>query len=101
MAQLSSYGSAHKQGDGLAAGFGIWPRVFLVNGEALRFFLALGLAAATTLEAGPDGTQENSIIKIDPPENNFFSKAIHYQGIPIKSSSEVVDAALFAARDRL
>ena len=72
-----------------------------MNGGAIRFFLALGAAAAMAVEAGPGGTQENAIVKIDPPESGFFSKALAYQGIPIKSSSEVVDAALFAARDRL
>jgi alpha-L-arabinofuranosidase len=72
-----------------------------VNGGAFRFFLALALAAATTMRADPDGAQADGIHKIDPPEKDFFSKVIFYQGIPIKSSNEVVDEALFAARDRL
>lgn len=72
-----------------------------MNGEALRFFLALGVALATSAEAGSDLSQENVIAKIDPPEKDFYSKVIYYRGIPIKSSSEVVDEAVFAARDRL
>ncbi|HUD83329.1 MAG TPA: hypothetical protein VMQ67_07490, partial [Candidatus Saccharimonadales bacterium] len=72
-----------------------------MNGEALRFFLAVGLAALTSAGAASGGTQQDAIVKIDPPENDFFSKAIYFQGIPIKSSKEVVDEALVAARDRL
>ena len=54
-----------------------------------------------TGRAGSGGTQEDAIIKIDPPEMDFFSKSLQYQGIPIKSSGEVADEALFAARGRL
>jgi hypothetical protein len=72
-----------------------------VNCGTRRFFLALSLAAATTAQAGPDRAQESVIVKINPPESGFFSKVIEYQGIPIKSSEEVVDEALLAARDRL
>jgi alpha-N-arabinofuranosidase len=59
------------------------------------------MAAATALWAGPDSTDADAIVKIDPPEQNFFSKEIYYRGIPIKSSKEVVDEALLAARGRL
>ena len=61
----------------------------------------LALAAATTLLADPGGTQENVVTSIDPPEKDFFSKVIYYRGVPIKSSKEVADEALLAARDRL
>jgi alpha-glucosidase len=73
----------------------------LVKGEILRFLLAFGLAAATTAPAGPERPGADAIVKIDPPDKGFFSKLIYYRGIPIKSSVEVVDEALFAARDRL
>jgi alpha-glucosidase len=73
----------------------------LVKGEIPRFFLALGLAAATSAGAGPESARADAIAKIDPPEKDFFSKVIYYRGIPIKSSKEVADEALFAARDRL
>jgi hypothetical protein len=72
-----------------------------VNGEALRFVLALGLAIATTVRADSGGAPEGVISKIDPPEKDLFTKVIYYRGIPIKSSAEVADEALFAARDRL
>jgi len=72
-----------------------------VNGNAVRFLLTLGLAAATTVMAGFESTQDNAIVNIDPPEKDFFSKVIYFQNIPIKSSKEVVDEALLAARDRL
>ena len=72
-----------------------------MKGEALRFFLALGLAGATTVGGGPGRNQEDAITKIAPPEKDFFSKVVYYQGIPIKSSEEVADEALLAARDRL
>jgi len=54
-----------------------------------------------TAGAGPDTAQADAIVKIDPPEKDFFSKVIYYQGIQIKSSKEVADEALFAARTRL
>jgi alpha-N-arabinofuranosidase len=72
-----------------------------VKGKVFRFLLALVFAAATTVVAGFESAQENAIVKMDPPEKDFFSKVIYFRGIPIKSSKEVVDQALFAARDRL
>ena len=72
-----------------------------MKGEILRFFLALGLAAATTAPAGPERPGADAIVKIDPPEKGFFCKETYYRGIPIKSSKEVVDEALVAARGRL
>jgi alpha-L-arabinofuranosidase len=72
-----------------------------VNGETLRFFQALALVVAITVGADAGNTQVDAIAKIDPPEEDFFSKAVYYRGIPIKSSKEVVDEALLAARDRL
>jgi hypothetical protein len=47
------------------------------------------------------GQSAETIQAITPPESGFFSRVFYYRGIPIKSSSEVEDAALFAARDRL
>jgi hypothetical protein len=48
-------------------------------------------------QAGP----EDKIIAIDPPEKDFFSKLLDYEGIPIKAPKEVADEALFAAKARL
>jgi hypothetical protein len=41
------------------------------------------------------------IVAIEPPEKEFFSKQLDYEGIPIKAHKEVADESLFAARDRL
>jgi len=38
---------------------------------------------------------------INPPEGGFFTKMISVNGIPIKTSSVVVDEALYAAYDRI
>ncbi len=42
-----------------------------------------------------------SIRVIAPAENGFFAKALDFDGILIKAPTNVVDAALFAARERL
>lgn len=42
-----------------------------------------------------------AIIRIDPPEKDFFSKEISFHGIPIKAHQVVADEALFAAYHRL
>ncbi len=55
------------------------------------------LAAADT----PVVRSPPAIIPIDPPESGFFAKRLSYEGIPIKAPANVVDAALFAARERL
>lgn len=41
------------------------------------------------------------ILRIDPPESDFFSKSLDYHGIPIKAHAVVEDEALYAAYDRL
>ena len=42
-----------------------------------------------------------AIVRIEPPEREFFSKRLDCHGIPIKAHAVVSDAALYAARDRL
>jgi len=51
----------------------------------------------------PDGrgSVRVSIVGIDPPEEGFYAKRLDYEGILIKAPTNVVDEALFAARDRL
>ncbi|MGA2060222.1 MAG: hypothetical protein ABSG67_07045 [Thermoguttaceae bacterium] len=44
---------------------------------------------------------EDKIVAIDPPEKDFFSKLLDYEGILIKAPKEVADEALFAAKARL
>src|SRR4029077_923304 len=41
------------------------------------------------------------IATVDPPEKDFFSKLLDFQGIPIKAHAVVADEALYAAYDRL
>jgi len=41
------------------------------------------------------------IVRVDPPENDFFAKVLDFHGIPIKAPAVVADEALFAAYDRL
>jgi hypothetical protein len=38
---------------------------------------------------------------IDPPEGGFYAKRLDYEGILIKAPTNVMDEAMFAARDRL
>ena len=72
-----------------------------MNGKLFRFLLPLALAAATTVLGDSENSQGVAVNTIVPPEQGFFSKVIYFRGVPIKSSKEVVDEALFAARDRL
>lgn len=53
--------------------------------------------------AGParGQTPATGIVAIQPREQDFFTKRLDYEGIAIKAPAVVVDAALFAARDRL
>lgn len=69
----------------------------------LPILLAVLLSAPGQLHAaGGDGERSvKAISVIDPPEDGFFAKQIDYDGIPIKAPTNVVDAALFAAYDRL
>ncbi len=41
------------------------------------------------------------IVKIDPPEKEFFAKSLDFKGVPIKAPQEVEDEALQVAYDRL
>src|SRR5688572_2287951 len=47
------------------------------------------------------GAPPGPVVRIDPPEKEFFSKRLDYEGIPIKAHAEVVDEALFEAHRRL
>ncbi len=44
---------------------------------------------------------DSKIVKLDPPESGFYAKMIDYEGVPIKASDDVADAALVEARNRL
>lgn len=66
----------------------------------LLLFAAAGLCSAAE-SAAPTAASRPTITVVDPPENGFFAKRLDYEGIPIKAPTNVVDEALFAARDRL
>ena len=44
---------------------------------------------------------EATIVILDPPEKDFFSKQLDFQGIPIKAHEVVSDEAMFVAQQRL
>ncbi|QDU56619.1 glycoside hydrolase family 2 TIM barrel-domain containing protein [Aeoliella mucimassa] len=64
------------------------------------------VAAENQPHAAADGTDSSAkqyppIQSLNPPEKDFFAKQLSYQGLPIKSSQQVVDEALHEAYDRL
>ncbi len=68
------------------------------------FLVVLSACSARSGRAGgdvraPEGCP--SIVTINPPEEDFFSKRLDYHGIPIKSHQVVVDEALYEAWNRL
>lgn len=69
--------------------------------------LALGVLAlagpnfALAVETGTTNESHPSIIAINPPEQEFFTKELIYYSIPIKASEVVSDAAMYEAYRRL
>lgn len=66
--------------------------------------ISLFTLAASQPAAGADPATNSArpaIVRIDPPEKDFFSKSLDFHGIPIKAHAVVVDEALYAAYDRL
>lgn len=73
-----------------------------------KFWLPCLLAALAPLHAddakdavAPKAAASTEILRISPPELDFFSKSLDYHGIPIKSHEVVSDAALREAWKRL
>ena len=67
---------------------------------AVAAYLVWACAAwAGPAPAAPEATAR--IVRIDPPEQGFYSKCLDYRGIPIKAHADVADEALYVARDRL
>jgi hypothetical protein len=60
-----------------------------------------GSAWAVGAEASVESKTKPPITAIEPPEKEFFSKSLFYEGIPIKAPAVVSDDALYAARERL
>ena len=49
----------------------------------------------------PPPAPARPVLRIDPPEKEFFSKWVDFEGIPIKAHKDVEDQALFEAHARL
>src|SRR5215471_21277396 len=82
----------------------------LVHSLSSRSRIACVLVAAAALPGacvlhGQTKTAANTeapkIITLDPPELGFYSKALYFHGIPIKSHAVVSNEALYAAYGRL
>lgn len=63
--------------------------------------LVLASAAISAAFAGTGREMRPPITILNPPEQDFFSKELSFQGIPIKAHQVVSDEALYAAYDRL
>ena len=75
-----------------------------MNGILLTsLLLAVALVPARPLRASdaPVARGPSLIAAIEPPEGGFYAKRLDYEGIVIKAPTNVVDEALWAARDRL
>jgi len=59
--------------------------------------LLLGTLAVIALADAPPGPEGPAIVRLDPPEQGFFAKALDYRGIPIKAAAVVEDRALVEA----
>jgi len=73
---------------------------------AVRYGLLAALLAwancqITALADQSTNSSRPAIIRIDPPEKDFFSKCLNFHGIFIKAHDVVADEALYAAYDRL
>ena len=69
--------------------------------EAIELQGHEGKSIATATQQPPEQTARSAITIIDPPELEFFSKELVYQGIPIKVHAVVSDAAMFAAAEQI
>jgi hypothetical protein len=62
---------------------------------------ALSHSPALAAETESKRRTEPPIVILNPPEKEFFSKRLDYQGLPIKAHQDVSDEALYAAYDKL
>jgi hypothetical protein len=62
--------------------------------------VAIG-AVDPTLAVEGQSAARPPIIRLDPPEKDFFGKTLDFHGIPIKAHQVVSDEAMYAAYDRL
>jgi len=75
-------------------------RLAKIRGLAVLLVMLL-LVAATANRSLADSNALSVITVIDPPESGFYARRLDYEGIVIKAPTNVVDEAMFAARDRL
>lgn len=68
---------------------------------ALAALLTAGADYAFAVDAAPADTNHPAITILNPPKQGFFSKELVYEGIPIKASDVVSDAAMYEAYRRL
>lgn len=68
---------------------------------SFKALLVLALLVAPAGTRAQDSTNIPSVKPIDPPEKDFFSKQLDFQGIPIKAHAVVSDAALREGYQRL
>lgn len=66
---------------------------------ATGWLLLVGVPLASA--AAAETTGRPAMVRLDPPEQDFFAKCLDFHGIPIKAHAVVADEALFAAYDRL
>jgi hypothetical protein len=64
--------------------------------------LAIAGASRGLAAGGQSGDETRPpIIRLDPPEKNFFTKELMFHGIPIKAPEVVTNEALYIAYDRI
>jgi len=68
---------------------------------ALGWILGVAAGSSVATAGEPANPTPPKIIILDPPEKEFFSKLLDFQGIPIKAHQVVSDEALHAAYDKL
>jgi hypothetical protein len=75
-----------------------------------KFVLIAGVICAVNIwmkashaapEPSPTDSSRPTIVILNPPERDFFSKLLNFHGIPIKAHKVVSDEAMYAAYDRL
>jgi alpha-glucosidase len=76
-----------------------------MNKFTLVVTVALALATTSANRSLADGNEADrskpEITLIDPPEGSFFAKELLCHGIPIKTSAEVTNEAMYVACDRI
>ena len=73
-----------------------------ISAQAVALIYLLASTGVQAVAADPPAVVPRAaVVLIEPPERGFFAKRLDFDGIPIKAPTNVVDEALFAARERL